>query len=69
MSKDSHGLRYFSGGHDCDWREYRRFKLWCVNKVKVMDKLQFTEEAKGSCIWTLLQDAAGEGLGGGGTPP
>ena len=56
MAESSHGLRYFSGGDDCDWREYRRWKLWCVNKMKVMDKL--AEEAKGSFIWTLLQGKA-----------
>ena len=48
-------LKYFSGD-DCDYREYRRWKQWAVNKMRVMDKL--TEEARGSFIWTLLQGKA-----------
>ena len=48
-------LRYFSG-EDCDWREYRRWKLWAVNRMRTMDKL--AEDSRGSFLWTLLQGPA-----------
>ena len=56
MGDQSHGLRYFSGDDTVDWREYRRGKLWCMNKFLVMDKLP--REARGSYVWTLLQGKA-----------
>ncbi|OLP88380.1 putative transposon protein [Symbiodinium microadriaticum] len=45
MGDQSHGLRYFNGDDNIDWREYRRWKLWCQNKFLVMDKLP--KEARG----------------------
>ena len=57
MSEPSHGgLRYFTGDDTVDWREYRRWKMWCMNKFLVMDKLP--KEARGSFVWTLLQGKA-----------
>ena len=56
MGEPSHDLRYFSGDDSVDWREYRRWKQWALNKMAVMDKLP--EEARGSFIWTLLQGRA-----------
>ncbi|CAE7029162.1 RE2 [Symbiodinium sp. CCMP2592] len=56
MGDQSHGLRYFDGADSVDWREYRRWKLWCMNKFLVMDKLP--KEARGSYVWTLLQGKA-----------
>ena len=56
MGEPSHGLRYFSGDDSVDWREYRRWKQWALNKMAVMDKLP--KEARGSFIWTLLQGRA-----------
>ena len=56
MGEPSHGLRYFSGDDSVDWREYKRWKQWAVNKMAVMDKLP--KEARGSFIWTLLQGKA-----------
>ena len=55
MESGSGGLRSFSG-EESDHREYRRWKLWVQNKMRMMDKL--TEEAKGSFIWTLLSGRA-----------
>ena len=55
MSETGHGFKYFSGD-DCDHREYRRWKQWCLNKMAVMDKLP--KEARGSFVWTLLQGRA-----------
>ena len=48
-------MRMFSGD-DCDYREYRRWKQWALNKMRTMDKLG--EEARGSFIWTLLSGRA-----------
>ncbi len=48
-------MKYFNGD-DCDYREYRRWKQWAVNKMAVMDKLE--PKARGSFIWTLLQGKA-----------
>ena len=56
MGEPSHGLRYFSGDDNVDWREYKRWKQWAMNKMAVMDKLP--KEARGSFIWTLLQGRA-----------
>ena len=56
MGEPNHGLRYFSGDDSVDWREYKRWKQWCVNKMAVMDKLPKT--ARGSFVWTLLQGRA-----------
>eukprot|EP00435_Cladocopium_sp_Y103_P043039 s1396_g12.t1 len=43
-------------GDDCDWREYRRWKLWAKNRMRAMDKLP--KDARGSFIWTLLSGKA-----------
>ena len=48
-------MRYFSED-DCDYREYRRWKNWCINKMRTMDKL--TPENKGSSVWPLLSGRA-----------
>ena len=59
MAEPSSGLRYFTGGsngEEVDYREYRRWKQWCVNKMLVMDKLP--KAARGSFVWTLLQGRA-----------
>ena len=48
-------MRYFSG-EDCDFREYKRWKLWATNRMMTMDKLP--KEARGSFVWTLLQGKA-----------
>ena len=56
MGEPNHGLRYFSGDDTVDWREYKRWKQWCINKMAVMDKLPKT--ARGSFVWTLLQGRA-----------
>ena len=56
MGEPSHGLRYFSGDDTVDWREYKRWKQWCLNKMAVMDKLP--KIARGSFVWTLLQGRA-----------
>ena len=48
-------LKYFSGD-DSDYKEYRRWKTWVVNKMRVMDKLP--KAARGSFVWTLLQGRA-----------
>ena len=55
MAEAGHGYKYFAGD-DCDHREYRRWKQWCLNKMAVMDKLP--KEARGSFVWTLLQGRA-----------
>ena len=55
MSELGASLRYFSG-EDCDYREYRRWKQWCKNKMRVTEKL--SPEARGSFVWTLLQGRA-----------
>ena len=48
-------LKYFNGD-DCDWKEYKRWKQWATNKMRVMEKLP--KESRGSFIWTLLQGRA-----------
>ena len=48
-------MKYFSGD-DADYKEYRRWKTWVVNKMRVMDKLP--SAARGSYVWTLLQGRA-----------
>ena len=55
MAEFGASMKYFSGD-DCDYREYRRWKQWAINKMRVMDKLP--KEARGSFIWTLLQGRA-----------
>ena len=59
MVETASGLRYFTGsanGGEVDYREYRRWKQWCINKMLVMDKLP--KESRGSFVWTLLQGRA-----------
>ena len=56
MGEAHHGLRYFSGDDSVDWREYRRWKMWCTNKFLVMDKLP--KEARGSFVSTLWRGKA-----------
>ena len=59
MVESASGLRYFTGGvggEEVDYREYRRWKQWCQNKMLVMDKL--AKESRGSFVWTLLQGRA-----------
>lgn len=55
MAEFGSSLKYFSGD-DCDYREYKRWKQWAINKMRVMEKLP--KEARGSFIWTLLQGRA-----------
>ena len=55
MSELGASMKYFSG-EDCDFREYRRWKLWTTNRMLTMDKLP--KEARGSFVWTLLQGKA-----------
>ena len=55
MAEMGTSMKYFSGD-DCDYREYRRWKQWAVNKMAVMDKLD--PKARGSFVWTLLQGKA-----------
>ena len=55
MAEFGSSMKYFSGD-DCDYREYRRWKQWAINKMRVMEKLP--KEARGSFIWTLLQGRA-----------
>eukprot|EP00435_Cladocopium_sp_Y103_P035287 s382_g9.t1 len=49
------GVRYFSGESE-DYREYRRWKLWLVNKFQTLDKLP--KEARGSYLFTCLSGKA-----------
>ena len=56
MAEIGASVKYFSGGDDVDFREYRRWKQWTINKMNVMDKLP--KEARGSFVWTLLQGKA-----------
>ena len=55
MAEMGASMKYFSGD-DCDYREYRRWKQWAVNKMAVMDKME--RKARHSFIWTLLQGKA-----------
>ena len=56
-SNSDHGgsVRCFSGENE-DFKEYRRWKLWLVNKFATLDKLP--KEARGSYLSTLLQGKA-----------
>ena len=49
------GIRCFSGESE-DHKEYRRWKLWLVNKFQTMDKLP--KEARGSFLFTCLSGKA-----------
>ena len=49
------GIRYFSGEAE-DHREYRRWKLWLLNKFQTLDKLP--KEARGSYLFTCLTGKA-----------
>jgi hypothetical protein len=48
---DSGFTRMFSGDNE-DSEEYRRFKVWCTNKMMTMDKLP--TKARGAYVYTLL---------------
>ena len=48
-------VRCFSGETE-DYKEYRRWKLWLVNKFATLDKLP--KEARGSYLFTLLKGKA-----------
>ena len=50
-------VRVFTGDTE-DFREYRRWKTWCLNKMLTMDKL--SEAARGAYIMTLLAGKAYE---------
>jgi hypothetical protein len=52
MTELGASLKYFSGGDEVDHREYRRWKQWVINKLKL------PKEARGSFVWTLLQGRA-----------
>ena len=54
-SDASGGIRCFSGESE-DYKEYRRWKLWLVNKFQTMDKLP--KEARGSFLFTCLSGKA-----------
>ena len=56
MTDPGASLRYFAGGDEVDFREYRRWRQWAINKMNVMDKLP--AKARGSFVWTLLQGRA-----------
>ena len=49
------GIRCFSGESE-DHKEYRRWKLWLVNKFQTMDKLP--KEGRGSFLFTCLSGKA-----------
>ena len=49
------GTRCFSGESE-DYKEYRRWKLWLVNKFQTLDKLP--KEARGSYLFTCLTGKA-----------
>ena len=58
MSSSSDGtgaVRYFSGETE-DHKEYRRWKLWLLNKFQTLDKLP--KEARGSYLFTCLSGKA-----------
>ena len=60
MSAESSGsFRYFSGDNE-DAREYKRWKVWAMNKMITMDKLG--EAARGPFIYTLLSGKALEAV-------
>ena len=48
-------VRCFSGDNE-DHKEYRRWKLWLVNKFATLDKLP--KSARGSYLFTLLKGKA-----------
>ena len=54
-SDSSGGVRCFSGDAE-DYKEYRRWKLWLVNKLATLDKLP--KSAHGSYLFTLLKGKA-----------
>ena len=56
MTDPGASLRHFAGGDEVDFREYRRWRQWAINKMNVMDKLP--SKARGSFVWTLLQGKA-----------
>eukprot|EP00435_Cladocopium_sp_Y103_P076318 s154_g90.t1 len=51
----SGGTRCFSGESE-DYREYKRWKLWLVNKFQTLDKLP--KDARGSYLFTCLTGKA-----------
>eukprot|EP00435_Cladocopium_sp_Y103_P050118 s180_g15.t1 len=58
MSASSDGagsIRYFSGEAE-DHKEYRRWKLWLLNKFQTLDKLP--KDARGSFLFTCLSGKA-----------
>ena len=49
------GIRCFSGESE-DYKEYKRWKLWLVNKFQTLDRLP--AEARGSYLFTCLTGKA-----------
>ena len=53
------GIRYFTGENE-DGKEYKRWKVWTLNKLVTLDKL--TPEARGPYVYTLLSGKALEAV-------
>ena len=58
-SEQAGSLRYFSGDAE-DAKEYKRWKVWCQNKLLTLDKLP--ESSHGAWIYTLLSGKALEAV-------
>ena len=59
QGSESGAVRYFTGEAE-DGKEYRRWKIWCKNKLLTMDKLP--EASRGAFIYTLLSGKALEAV-------
>ena len=58
-SEANQGIRYFTGENE-DGKEYKRWKVWTLNKLVTLDKL--TPEARGPYVYTLLSGKALEAV-------
>lgn len=52
-------VKYFSGDTE-DGKEFRRWKIWCLNKLLTLDKLP--KSSRGAYIYTLLSGKALEAV-------
>ena len=58
-SEQSGSVRYFSGDAE-DSKEYKRWKVWCQNKLLTLDKLP--KSSHGAYVYTLLSGKALEAV-------
>ena len=58
-SEQSGAVRYFNGDTE-DGKEYKRWKIWCSNKLLTLDKLP--KASRGPWIYTLLSGKALEAV-------